>query len=471
MSSLRRLLLRAVALFRARTLDRDLDDEIESHLAHAEDEYLRGGLTPEAARRRARLDLGGIASARDHHRDARSLLTIDSVRQDLGYALRGMVRNPAFTAVTVIILALGIGANTAVFSVVNPMLLRSLPFPDAHELVWIAGTGDGLSARTYRTVILEQMAQHNRSFSDLSGYFAFFGYSNYTLTARSEAESLVVVPVVRGFFELLGVQPMRGRHFSSEELQANGPKAGLMTHGLWLRRFGADPSLVGQALTISGDPVRVVGILPADFDFGATFMPGVHVDLFVPANLDQMREWGNVLSVVGRLKPGTTIDSARAEMAALMPHLTRANPGWGELEAQITPLKDYVRRGMQRPLIVLWCAVGLVLLIVCTNLSNLLLARTSARGKEIAVRMALGAGRTRIVRQLLTEGVVLALFGAAAGIPLAYALTWLLTTKAGLSLPLLHRVGVDGVALAFTGVVAIIVGLTIGLLPALRVSR
>jgi len=259
MSLLRRALLQMASLFRARRLDLDLDAEIDSHLAHAADEYVRRGLSAEEARRRARLDIGGLGGAREQHRDARSLPTLDSIRQDVGYALRGFVRDPGFTTIAVLILALGIGANTAVFSVVNPLLLSPLPFRDAHELTWIADTGDGLSARTYRAAVFEEPRRHNRSFSEVSGYFAFFGYFSYKLTGRGDSEGLVGVPVVPRFFEVLGVPAAHGRHFSAEELQPKGPKAAVITHRLWQQRFAADPGLVGRSVTINGDPVRIVG--------------------------------------------------------------------------------------------------------------------------------------------------------------------------------------------------------------------
>jgi predicted permease len=470
-SGLRRAFLRVAALFRARALDRDLHDELDSHLALAADDYVRRGMTLEEARRRARMDLGGVDAAHEDHREARSLPTIDSVRKDVAYALRGFVRDPAFTCVAVLILALAIGANTAVFSVVNPLILRALPFRDADELAWIAARGEGLSARTYRAAVFEELRRHNRSFQEISGYFAFFGYFTYKLTGRGESQGLVGVPVAPRFFEVLGVQPAHGRLFLPEEMHSGGPRAAVLTHALWQRRFGADPGLVGQAVTIDGEDVRIVGVLPADFDFGAVFSPGVQVDMFVPARLSEMREWGNILSLVGRLRPGMGIQQAQAELDRLMPQLLRANPEWGSVDAQAVPLKTYVSGPLRRSLVVLWCAVGLVLLIACANLSSLFLARAAARGKEMAVRMALGASRGRLIRQLLTEGVVMGLFGGLVGVPLAFLLTQYLTTRSGLSLPLLHRVHVDGAALVFTAVTAIAAGVVFGMAPAWRVSR
>ena len=398
--------------------------------------------------------------------------TLSSVRQDLRYALRGFRREPGFTAIAVTILALGIGANTAVFSLVNPLLLRPLPFQNADSLVWIAPDTDaaGLSGRTYPVAVYEELRRQNSSFEDLTAYFAFFGFDSFTLTGRGEAERFVGVRVAPRFFELLGVQPAAGRLFTPEELVLNGPRAVILTHGVWQRRFAADPSIVGQAVTINDEPVTIAGVLPADFDFASVFVPGTRVDLFVPAVLETMRPWGNTMAVIGRLKPGVPVQAARSEFAELLPRLNREHPDWGRRSARLTDLKTHVSGRMQRSLVVLWGAVGLVLLIVCANLSNLLLARTAARSKEIAVRLALGAGRARIVRQLLTEGIVLSMAGAAIGVPLAYALTAYVKTSVTLSVPLLHRVEVDGTALLFTAAIAILAGVTFGALPALRIS-
>jgi predicted permease len=397
---------------------------------------------------------------------------VESVLQDLRLAWRGMVRAPGHTLVAVLILALGIGANTAVFSVVNPLLLRPLPFRDADRLVWIAntGTGSGLSGKTFSVGVFEELARNSRSFEAVSAYFAFFGYGSQLLTGRGEPERLVGVNVAPRFLELLGVKPHLGRGFSGNEWKQNGPQAAMLSWALWQNRFGGDPAIVGQAITINESPCLVTGVLPEDFDFESTFTPGSRIDLLLPAHLDEMREWGNTLAVIGRLKPGVPLEQARAELTALVPRLNQTRRDLGGFGATLTDLKTYISGPMRRALIVLWCAVGLVLLIACANLSNLLLARTAARSKEFAVRMALGAGRGRIVQQLLMEGVLLAACGAALGVPLAYALTAALKDSATLAVPLLHHVSVDGTALVFTALAAIVSGIAFGAVPALRVA-
>jgi predicted permease len=396
---------------------------------------------------------------------------LDAILRDARYAWRSLRRDPGFALIAVVILALGIGANTAVFSVINPLLLRPMPFPDADRLVWIEPDENegGMSGATYPVAVFEELRRQTRSFDRLSAYFAFFGYDAFKLTGAGHGERLVGVPVAPGFFELLGVQPALGRLFTRQESAPGGPRAVLLTHALWERRFAGDPSIVGRVLTINNEPVTVVGVLPRDFHFSSVFTPGVRVDLFAPADLEQMRPWGNTLAVVGRLKGDVSLDAARAEIAALMPRLNQTHD-WGRRSARILGLKQHVSGHLRQSLLVLWAAVGFVLLIVCANLSNLLLARTAGRSKEIAVRMALGAGRGRVATLVLTEGVLLSLAGAALGIPLAILVTSYLAADATSSLPLLSHVRVDGAALAATTLVAIVTGLAFGAIPALRVA-
>jgi predicted permease len=402
----------------------------------------------------------------------------DTLRQDFAYALRGFRREAGFAIVAILILALGIGANTAVFSIINPLLLRPLPFPAADELVWLAPDPAqsakkraGMSDLTYTVAVYELLQREARSFANLSAYNAFFGYGNNTLTGRGDPERIVGVDVAPRFFEVLGVQPAHGRLFTREELTPNGPKALIMSHAFWVRRFAADPAIVGQTINVDNMPVTVAGVMPETFDFSATFTPGIRVDYFVPLDLDRIRTWGHMLAVIGRVKPGATPRSAHAELATLMPRLKAAAKEWiGSTNVGVTALKDHVSGRMRRSLVVLWSAVGVVLLIVCANLSNLLLARTATRRKEIAVRIALGAGRWRIVRQLLTEGIALSVAGAALGVPLAYLLTEVVRANVTLSVPLLHQVRVDSAALLFTAAVAIASGMIVGFLPALRLT-
>jgi predicted permease len=464
---------RCLAVVQGRRRDADFDDELQTHLELATEELAATGLDREEARRRAVHAIGGLEPARLTHRDARGLPWLEQGLADVRYGARRLMAAPAFTIAVTGILAVGIGANTAIFSVVNAIVLRPLPFADADRLVWIApdARSEGLSARTYPIKIVEEMQRGSSSLSGLSGYFAFFGYASYTLTGRGDAERMVGVPVGPQLFELLGVHPAKGRTFTAEELAPNGPRAMLLTHAAWQHTFAGDPSIVGQTVILSDVPVTVTGVLPESFDFASIFLPGTKVDMFVPADYAVMSRQGNVLSVIGRLAPGVSIDAARAEFASLMPRINAEFTNWGVQTATLKRLDEHVNEAVERSLLVLWVAVGLVLLIVCANLSGLLLARTASRSKEIAVRLAIGASRGRIVRQLITESALLSLLGAALGVPLAFALVSYVRTRPGLSLPLLHRVEVDGMALLFTAGIAVACGIAFGLLPAARIAN
>jgi predicted permease len=473
---LRRSLARLAAFVHGRRLDRDLRDEMEAHLTLAEDDYVRAGRSREEARRLARLDFGGHDAAVEGHRDARAFPLLQDLRRDIAYALRTIRREPAFALVAIVVVALGIGANTAVFSVVNPLLLRPLPFHDADRLVWIAKASEdeGLSAQTYPVSSFEEFARRSSSLDGLTAYFAFFGFADTTLVG-SPAEHVVNIPVGPRFFELLGVQPALGRLFTAQEERPNGPSVALISHALWQRRFNGDPDILARAVAIHDNggtrSVTIVGVLPAGFDFGAVFSPGVRADLFTPAPLDQMRGWGNTMALVGRLKPGISVRQAGAELKTVGAEVARLRPELaGRLDTQVSALKDHVAGRVGPTLITLWCAVAFVWLIVCANLSNLLLARMAARMHEMSVRLALGAGRGRLVRQTMTESLVLTAAGTLAGIPLAYALTSWARSGAVTSIPLLSEIRLDGAALWFTVATALVTGLVIGAVPSLRLG-
>jgi len=471
--ALREFAGRARSFFRKSKLDGDFNEEMAAHLDLAIEENLARGMSAGEARRQAMVRFGGMEAAKEIHREARGLPWLDTVQQDVRYALRTLRRDAGFTTIAVLILALGIGANTAVFSVVDTVLLRPLPFRDASQLVWVEDQEghEGLSSATFPVAVFEAMRSRNHSFQDMTAYFAFFGFNDYKLTGRGEPARLVGLPVAQNFFPMLGVEPVLGRQFVKEECQKNGRRALLLSHALWLQRFGGDPKMVGQSLTLNGDAVTVVGVLPASWDFGSVFAPGTRVDFYVPCVMDDIRTYGNTLAIIGRLKPGLTVDDARTEFASLQPALRKAHPEWySEFRARLDGLKEYVSGKLRRSLMVVWCAVGLILLIVCVNLANLLLARSATRAKEFALRSALGAGRGRIVRQLLTESLVLASGGAVFGLGLAFALTRYLASSGKIALPLLQDVRVDGTALAFTILVTVGAAVLFGLAPGLRAA-
>jgi predicted permease len=412
------------------------------------------------------------------HKDSARLLGaigwLDTTSRDLQYALRTLRRDLGFATFAILIVGLGIGACCTIFSVVNTLLIRPLPFRDPASLVWIANHGDdgksGLSIATVQVNHFLDLRAHNQSFSDMAAYFAFYGVGDSKLTGQGEPERLTGVPVSENFFPLLGVQPQLGRLFNTEECKWNGPKAVLLSNGLWKRRFASDPSVVGRPLALDDAPVTVVGVLPASFDFAAVFAPGSRIDLYFPFPLsEETNRWGNTLAIVGRLRPGSTVQSAQAEAAVLGEHIERQHPERNDFVPRLTLLSAHVSGRLRPALMVLACAVGVVMLIVCANLSNLLLARSATRQKEIAIRTALGAGKGRLIRQMLTESLVLSLLGAALGLLLAFTGTPLLAHLDAVSIPLLANVHLDASALGFTLLVALLTGIVFGLFPAFQV--
>jgi predicted permease len=398
---------------------------------------------------------------------------ISDLRQDLRYALRTLRRDAGFTAFAVVIIALGIGASATVFSVASALLLRPLPFSDPGRLVWIQNGNDpGLSTQTAQVDPYLSFAKENRSFSEVAAYFAFYGVGDMKLSVGSDAIRLSAVPVTQNFFPLLGVRPVIGRGFTAEESAWNGPKAAIISHALWQRRFSSDPRIVGRPVMLNGVSTTVIGVLPPSFDFGSVFAPGARVDVFTPFPLTpETNRWGNTLSIVGRLKPGATLAGAAAELKVLSPRITSEHPNANTFSATASSLRDHVSGRTRSGLIVLAFAVGVVMLIVCANLSNLLLARATYRQKEMAIRAALGAGRRRLVRQMLTESVVLSSCGALLGFVLAMIGTRAIARMDAVSLPLLGNVGVDASALVFTALLAIVAGLAFGMAPALQISE
>jgi predicted permease len=393
--------------------------------------------------------------------------------QDARYALRSIRRELGFFTFAALVIGLGVGANTAVFSVMSPLMLRPLPFEEPDQLAWIAlnRTG-GMSSVTSRTSNLRDYRTMNQSFEAMTGYFAFFEYESYNLTGDGNPERLVGVGVARNFLEVLGVQPHLGRNFAEEESIWDGRPAAILTHGFWMRRFGGDPAMVGRSILLNDVPTEVVGVLPSSFDFASTFSPGSRVDLLRPFPIsDETDNWGNTLSMIGRLRPGSTIESAQADLDVINQQLREADPDrWG-LGAVVTDLRGQIAGDFRAAMLVLAAAAGAVMLIACANLSNLLLARGPSRHKEMAVRSALGADRGRLLRQLMIESLVLALCGGVFGVGLAFGATRVVAGTSAIKIPMLSSVGIDGTALLFTFVVALSAGVLIGIVPALQVSR
>jgi predicted permease len=397
----------------------------------------------------------------------------EEILLDLRYAGRTLRKDRGFAAFAVLIVGLGIGASSTVFSVVNAVLLRPLPFREPERLVWIANHDKGgLSGATTQVGHLLDLRERNRSFEALGAYMAFYGVGDNLLSGDGEPERLSGVSVSENFFPVLGVTPQLGRLFNADECKWHGPAAVVLGHGIWERRFGADPGIVGRKLIINDEPVPVIGVLPASFDFASVFAPGSQIDLYFSFPLtNETNRWGNTMAIVGRLNPGVTAGQAQAEVKILAGQLTQAHPERNDFEGIVTPLADHVSGRLRLAFQVLAGAVGMVMLIVCANLSNLLLARTAARQKEVAIRAALGASRGRLVRQMLTESVALSCCGAALGVVLAFAGTRAMAQLTAMQIPLLNAVRTDLRAVAFTVAGAMVTGVIFGLAPALDAAR
>ena len=398
---------------------------------------------------------------------------IGDLGQDLGYAFRTLRRDVGFTAFAIAIIALGIGASGTVFSVASALLFRPLPFKAPERLAWIQnGNSPGLSTQTAQVNPYLSYVRENRSFSELAAYMPFYGIGDISLSTGNDAIRLSAVPVTENFFPLLGVKPMLGRQFSHEESLDNSPPVVMLSNALWRRQFSSDAGIVGRTVRLNGKLTTIVGVMPASFDFGSVFAPGTRIDLYQPfPTTEATNRWGNTLSVVGRLRPGVTIASANAELKTLVPRIKAENPNTNSFEPTISSLRDRVSGRLRSGLVVLGVAVVVVMLIVCANLSNLLLARATTRQKEMAVRAALGAGRGRLLRQMLTESIALSACGAVIGLVLAWIATRSIAHMDAVNLPLLASVGLDAGAVAFTVALALIAGIAFGVVPALHMSE
>jgi predicted permease len=422
----------------------------------------------------------GIASGGIAHGLPRALRSVPfpglrRLGEDAVHAARVIRRTPGFSLFTGVVIGLGVGAVTTVFSVLKPLAV-ALPFEDAHQLVWISNkseAGDSaLSAVTSRTTNLIDFRARTKSFSGITGYDAFFADRAYTLQGVGEPENLVGVAVAHDFLDVLGIAPLYGRGFTLEEGQPGGPAVVLLSHGFWRDRFGADPDIVGRTLSLNHAPRTVVGVLPRSFDFASVFSPSVDVDVLFPFVVSRNNPFqGNELALVGRLRTGVTPDVAQAELTALLAALRKEDPRrWG-LGAELETLQEHLAGPFRRSLLLVAAAAGMLLLVVCVNVSGLMLARAPLRTREVAVRKALGARRGRLMRQLVMETLGISLVGAAFGSILAWFATSLVRNAASIHIPLMDSVDLDTSALLVAAGAAIVTGVLVGTIPALQVTE
>src|SRR5262245_4542958 len=450
---MRRFIFRLLNVFRSRRVDAELTREVASHLALIEDECRRCGMTPDDARLAARRAMGSVALAKDMHRDARSFVWLEDLRRDLKHGLRALVRAPAFTASVVVTLALGIGANTALFSVVNAVLLRPLPYPGAERLVSLfeefpAADGTGTPNRRPALDVqsITEFRSQVRTLSDVAVQVS----TTMTLATSGETVRLTGSKVSPAFLSLLGADAMLGRVLERRDEVAGADAVVLLSHDAWERQFAGSPDIVGQPVAFDGRNYSVVGVMPRDF----RFYPNPEAEFWTPfvlATSDVL-----MAPVAARLNDGVSVDAALAEMTTVLKQLRGSSE---PTRFSIVRVQEQMVAPVRTALLVLACAVAFVLLIACVNVANLILARLSTREREIAIRGALGAGAGRIARLFLTESLVLTMAGGVLGIGLAVGGVRLLRGlgtslsrpdfSSTATIPRLGEVGVEGSPLFF----------------------
>ena len=449
-----------------RRVDEDFSQELRQHLEMLTEENMRRGMRFEEARRAAKVRLGGMIQLRETHRELHGWLAFETFFQDVRYALRTLRKSPAFTLVCVLTLGLGVGASTAIFSVVNAVLLRPLPFPNHDRLVRIEERHPGVSSGTFTFASYLDIERESKSIENISAFRPW----SFNLTGNGEPEQVSGAMVSGDFFTALGSSPVLGRMIRAEDNAAGGEnRVAVISYALWQSRFGADPGIVGKMVPVSAEDYRVIGVMPRGFDYpekSEIWCP------LVPAGQLRDNRRAHLLTVIADLRTGEAIGNAQGEISAIAEQIEKQNAGVDpDMAVAAVSLKKSVVAPVQPALLILIFAVGLLLLMACANLANLLLARAASRQKEFAIRLAVGAGRTRLARQLVTESLVVAILGAGLGLGVA---AWSLQFIASLTsqeMPRFGEISIDWRVLGFTLLISLFTGLLFGLAPALSGTK
>jgi len=466
---LRGYLVRFFGLFHRARREREFSEELESHLAMHIEDNLRAGMSPEEARRVALSKLGGVTLTKELRREQGGLPMLETLLQDLRFGLRMLCKNPGFSLIAILTLALGIGANTAIFSIVNAIVLKPLPYKEPDKLVqiWETDLKGGLGQISVSYPDFLDWQKQSDVFESMAAYVG----QDFNLTGDEQAERVYGAQVSANLFALLGVSPNPGGGFSSDAETGKTEKVAVISHKLWQRRFGADTTIIGRSLLLNGEPFTVVGVIPAGFQF-PTRSSEIWIPLTPAVNRGGNPRMNHALQVIARLKEEGSLPAATVAMETIARRLAGQYPeSNAHIGVRVVALHEQVVGNVKPALLVLLSAVGLVLLIACANVGSLLLTRAALRENEIGVRIALGAGRARLFRQLLTECILLSLLGGGLGILLGFWGIRGLVALSPANTPRLAEVGLDFKVLAFTAALSVISGILFGLTPALETSR
>jgi predicted permease len=470
------LLQRFRAIFQRKAVENELDQELRYHLDREAEKYRGMGLSPDDATRRARMALGGPEQVRQQCREARGTKLLEDFIQDLRYGMRVLRKNPRITSMIVLSLAIGIGANTAIFSVTSTLLLKPLPYPNADRLaiLWLRSPGIGIPQDWPSPGQYHDIKTRNHVFEETALAIG----DNYILTGLSRAMKVDGISASSSLLPMLGAKPLLGRIFLPEEDRPGKTQTVVLTYALWQQTFSGDPNILGRSITLDGKARTVIGVLPPDFRLNHEVIPTVagidKPEIFLPLPMDAKdeQEYGSEnFNILARLKPGVTMQQAQADIAIIAARIREEKHRDPSFTISVVPLTEQVVGNVRTAVLILFGAVALVLLIACTNVANLLLSRATVRQKEIAMRTALGAGRMRVVIQLLTESVLLGLLGGAAGLLIAAGCLYAVRQMHPGNIPRLDELGLDFGVLAFTLAISILTGVVFGLAPAFRASR